>query len=308
MTKTATSTTKPTLSIIGAGKLGKTLARLWSEQGFFTLTQIMTRQRQSAEAAVNFVGAGQARWQIETLQKSDVYLIATPDQDILASTQSLADAGLLSADSIVFHCSGALSSQALVPAEASGTSTASVHPVHSFAQPKHSLQQFSGSTCTYEGSSRALKLLLPAFTALGANMLSVNRNNKALYHAGSVFACNYLVSLIEVSLNCFEAAGINKSDAAKLLEPLMSGTLSNVLNGQSDKVLKSQYLTGPIARGEHDIVAKQLASLEQQLPQHSTLYKELGKVAVKVAQNQNSASSEQLEAITRLFNTTAPGP
>ena len=307
MTKTATSITKPTLSIIGAGKLGKTLARLWSEQGFFTLTQIMTRRRQSAEAAVNFVGAGQARWEIETLQKSDVYLIATPDQDILASTQSLADAGLLSADSIVFHCSGALSSQALAPAEAMGASTASVHPVHSFAQPKQSLQQFSGSTCTYEGSSRALKLLIPAFSALGTTMLSVNRDNKTLYHAGSVFACNYLVSLIEVSLNCFEAAGINKSDAAKLLEPLMSGTLSNVLNAQSDEALESQYLTGPIARGEQDIVAKQLASLEQQLPQHSSLYKELGKVAVKVAQDQNSASHEQLEAITRLFNTTAPG-
>ena len=307
MTKTATSITKPTLSIIGAGKLGKTLARLWSEQGFFTLTQIMTRHRPSAEAAVNFVGAGQAHWQIETLKVSDVYLIATPDQDIRTSAQSLADAGLLSANSIVFHCSGALSSQALAPAEAFAASTASVHPLHSFAQPKQSLLQFSGSTCTYEGSSRALEQLLPAFAAVGASLLSVNRDNKALYHAGSVFACNYLVSLIEVSLNCFEAAGINKTDAAKLLEPLMSGTLNNVLSAQSENALNSQYLTGPIARGEHDIVATQLASLEQHLPQHSALYKELGKVAVKIAEHQNSARGVQLEAITRLFNTPSSG-
>ena len=307
MTKTATSITKPTLTIIGAGKLGKTLACLWAEQGFFHPTQIMTRHQHSAEAAVEFVGAGQAHWRFETLQPTDVYLIATPDQDIQTSIKRLIEAGLLSGNSIVFHCSGALSSQALAPAETLGANTASVHPVHSFAVPKQSLQHFTGSTCTYEGSPGALKQLLPAFEALGATLLPVERDNKALYHAGSVFACNYLVSLIEVSLNCFEAAGINKGDAAKMLEPLMSGTLSNVLNAQSDAVSTPQYLTGPIARGESEIVATQLASLEKKLPQHSALYKELGKVAINVARAQNSASNEQLEAIVRLFNTTPPG-
>ena len=307
MTKTATSITKPTLSIIGAGKLGKTLARLWAEQGFFTPIQIMTHHQISAEAAAKFVGVGQAHWQFETLKASDVYLISTPDQDIQNSTERLIEAGLLSVKSTVFHCSGALSSQVLAAAEALGASVASVHPLHSFASPEQSLHDFAGSTCTHEGSAKALEQLLPAFSALGAVLLPVERDNKALYHAGSVFACNYLVSLIEVSLNCFEAAGINRGDAAKLLEPLMSGTLNNVLHAQSDDASNQQYLTGPIARGERDIVATQLANLEKHLPQHSALYKELGKVAINVAQTQNCASNEQLEAISRLFNTTPSG-
>ncbi len=320
MTKTVTSTTKTSpdashsqdrlatasLSIIGAGKLGKTLGRLWHQSQCFQINQVVNRSLESAEQACNFIGAGEALSADgkTPLTSADVWLIATPDSDIEASLEALirscARPETLKG-SIIFHCSGALSSNILKQAQALGAHTASVHPVHSFADPTRSLQQFAGSTCTYEGDSEALNSLLPAFQELGAQCLAVDAQQKSLYHAGSVFACNYLVPIIEASLECFEKSGISKADAATLLAPLMNSTLNNVLDAQQNSS-PNHYLTGPIARGDSQTVTDHLASIKQSLPEYELLYKELGKIAINTASKQNSASPEALSELRQILN------
>jgi len=327
MTKTAISTTSssstqanrlapPSLNLIGAGKLGQTLARLWSDNGYFHIAQVMTQHRDTAQTACEFIGSGQAVWQAEDLLPADVYLIATPDLTIETALTQLLELDVLTAPksesttqtpAIVFHCSGALSSNLLEKAANVGLATASIHPIHSFASPANSLSQFKGSTCTYEGHEKALSVLLPAFASLGATLLPVQGENKSLYHAGSVIACNYLVALIEASLECFAAAGINRHDAAALLEPLMTNTMSNVLGDHRGASSSGPCLTGPIARGESAIVAEQVIELDKHLPQYAPLYRELGKVAVSIARAQNSASSEALEKIQQLLQSPPSG-
>ena len=284
MTKTVTSTTKTSpnashsqdrlatasLSIIGAGKLGKTLGRLWHQSKYFQIKQVVNRSRESAVQACDFIGAG-APPRVDSkasLKAADVWLIATPDSDIEASLEVLirsCESPETLKGSVIFHCSGALSSKVLKRAQAHGAYIASVHPVHSFADPTRSLQQFAGSTCTYEGDTEALNTLRPAFQELGAQCLAVDAEQKSLYHAGSVFACNYLVPIIEASLECFEKSGISKAEAATLLAPLMSGTLNNVLDAQHNNA-PNNYLTGPIARGDSQTVNNHLASIKQSLP------------------------------------------
>ena len=77
--------------------------------------------------------------------------------------------------------------------------------------------------------------------------------NKLLYHAGSVFASNYLVSLMETAMQTYQAAGIPADMAKAMAEPLARQSLDNVF-----KLGSVAALTGPIARGDMVTVEKQV--------------------------------------------------
>ena len=49
----------PRLNIIGAGKVGKTLAKLWHDQKIFTVRGILNQNLTSARNACRFIGAGE---------------------------------------------------------------------------------------------------------------------------------------------------------------------------------------------------------------------------------------------------------
>ena len=48
------------LNIIGCGRVGRTLARLWHEGGVFTIGDISDRTADKSRAAVAFIGGGRA--------------------------------------------------------------------------------------------------------------------------------------------------------------------------------------------------------------------------------------------------------
>ena len=70
---------------------------------------------------------------------------------------------------------------------------------------------------------------------------------RTLYHAGAVFASNYVVTLQRAASLLFESAGA----PPEALEPLMRRTIENGFE-----------LTGPIARGDLETVERHLAALQ----------------------------------------------
>ncbi|WP_439136389.1 Rossmann-like and DUF2520 domain-containing protein [Pseudomaricurvus sp.] len=311
-----------TLNLIGAGKLGQTLARLWQQQGIFQVQQVLTRSNTSAQHACAFINEqaedanrpsnpnrvtpAQAVTSYSELRTADIWLLATPDGEIAeVATELHRHNGLISEHSVLFHCSGTLNSDLLVEGQNSHSSTskanvASVHPIHSFASPAESLTNFAGSYCGYEGGAAALNVLLPAFTAIGAQLFKLDGEQKTLYHAASVMACNYLVGLMDASLECFDAAGVDRTQAQQLLLPITQQTLSNVLNGSPQSAL-----TGPISRGDLATVEDHLDKLEPLSKPLTDIYRALGRQTVKVAEQQDPAADTQsLELIKSLLNST----
>ena len=53
------STAAPTLNLIGAGRVGGTLAQLWAAQGVFRLQAVLSRSAQAAHGLVGSLGQGQ---------------------------------------------------------------------------------------------------------------------------------------------------------------------------------------------------------------------------------------------------------
>ncbi|MEO6351525.1 MAG: Rossmann-like and DUF2520 domain-containing protein [Burkholderiaceae bacterium] len=270
---------KPSLNIVGCGRVGRVLGRLFAQQDVFLVQDVLTRSSASAEDAVAFVGCGRACVDLAQLRVADVTLLGVPDDRISATCAALAAQGLLNADSIVFHCSGALSSDALSAASACGAAAASLHPVRSFADAEAVAQQFAGTFCGIEGDARALQLLQPALLAIGARPVPLDAGAKTLYHAASVFACNYLTTIIDTALRAYSAAGIAPELASQMAQPLITETLANIF-----RLGPEQALTGPIARGDLATVAKQQAAVAAWDSAAGTLYAALADATKQLAQ------------------------
>lgn len=281
-----------TINIIGCGKVGKTLAYLWNQQATLQIGGVLNSTLESTKNAVTFIQSGNAIKQLTELPPADIFMLGCGDNHIEHCCNHLVDSGVLQAGNIIFHCSGALSSELLRKAHDIGALIASVHPVKSFAEPALSIDSFVGTFCGVEGDSNALAVLKPIFEQIGAQTFALEASSKTLYHTASVIACNYMVALQEVSLHSFEQAGVDRTLALKILEPIVKGTADNIF-----QLGTTHALTGPIARGDHTIVARQVDALEAWNKNYAILYRQLGLVASELSHQQGHASAENLEII-----------
>ena len=285
-----------TLNIIGCGRVGSTLARLWTQDGAFTIQDMLDRRLEQSQAAVAFIGQGRAVDAVRQMRGAEAWMLTPPDDQIAASCTVLAASGRLAAGNIVFHCSGALPSRDLAPAAARGAVVASVHPLKSFADPASAAQTFSGTYCAAEGDAAALAVLRPAFERIGGSVSEIDPGFKTVYHAASVIVCNYLTALLETGLRCYEKSGFERETALRMMEPLVRETLDNAF-----RLGTVQALTGPIARGDHAVVAHHLEALGAWEPRIATIYRQLGAVAVELARAQGKADADALAAIERML-------
>lgn len=264
----------PTLNIVGGGHLGRALGRLFATSSAFTVQDVATRSPASAGAAVAFIGAGRAVERIGAMRPAQAVMLAVGDDEIEAACDALS----ISAGMLVFHCSGARSSQALARAREQGALVASVHPVRSFADAARVAADFTGTWCGIEGDEAALALLAAPLAAIGARTVVIDAARKTVYHAASVFASNYLVTVLDAALRAYVAAGIPADVARELARPLATETLENVLRlGARDA------LSGPIARGDMATVARQQAALDGWDAPTGELYRALAAATVTLA-------------------------
>lgn len=285
-----------TLNIVGAGRAGRTLAALWQQHGVFVVEGICNRTPQSTRDAMVFIGGGRERAAVRLMPPAEVWMLATPDGAIAQVAADVAASGALRTGDVVFHCSGALPSSDIRAVLAAGISIASVHPLKSFAQPADAMRNFAGTYCAAEGEAAALAVLKPAFEAIGAQVIEIHPQFKTLYHAASVMVCNYLVALMEAGFQGYEKAGLPRATAGAMIEPLVRETVDNVF-----KLGTVQALTGPIARGDHAVVARQLTALREFDPRIVEIYRALGVMALSLSREQHSASDKALAELEHLL-------
>ncbi len=276
-----------TLSIIGCGKTGRTLARLWAENETVVIGDILNTSVESGARAVAFIGAGRVAGNYADLRPADIILIAAPDDRIPACCAALMQTNCVSANSVVFHCSGALSSSVLQPAQARGAGIASIHPIRSFALPEKVVQDFAGTYCGVEGDARAIDELHQLFNAIGAQFVPIDRERKILYHAAAVFASNYLVTLLDTAVQTYGKAGIPQDVALRMMASLVRETTENVLQSGPE-----QALTGPIARGDVATVVTQYRAIRMWNSSFGKLYRQLGKLTSALAYRRQPPKKE----------------
>jgi len=254
------------LSIVGAGRCGRTLGLLARRAGW-RIGAVTCRTARHAREAAAFIGAGRPS---TTPEGSGLTLIAVPDGEI----EGVARALRMPRGGVAVHTCASLGAEALRPLRPAG----SLHALRSFADPAGAAASFEGTACAVDGDAAAMRLLGRFVRAIGGTPLRVKAGRKALYHAGAVFASNYVVAAMEAALRLFEEAGVRRSEALDALASLAEGTLANVR-----AVGIPAALTGPIERGDVGTVRRQVRAIVERLPRLHGPYAALGGLAIEVA-------------------------
>src|SRR5579863_5189020 len=123
-----------TVSIVGAGRVGRALGRRLHELGW-RVGGVTGRSMARARAAVREIGAGQASsGPTHQILNSRVVLITTPDSAIEGIAKDLAKLGGKEwSGKVVLHTSGALDSSVLQSLADLGAATGSMHPMQTFS-------------------------------------------------------------------------------------------------------------------------------------------------------------------------------
>jgi predicted short-subunit dehydrogenase-like oxidoreductase (DUF2520 family) len=156
----------------------------------------------------------------------------------------------------VAHVSGATPLAALAPHER----RFSVHPLQTFTRSRGPEQLDGAWAAVTAETDEAHAVATWLAETLGLQPFDLDDSARTLYHAGAVFASNYIVTLHRAAALLFEAAGT----PVEGLEPLMLRTIENGFE-----------LTGPISRGDWATVEAHRAAIGAQVPQLLHLYEAL---------------------------------
>jgi predicted short-subunit dehydrogenase-like oxidoreductase (DUF2520 family) len=276
------------LNLIGGGRVGRTLARLWHASRTFQVQDVLTTSSASAAQAVEFIGAGRPVSALAEMRAADLWMLAVPDREIAVAAMQLAqaaqDRGMKPA--LAWHCSGALSSATLAPLRALGWPVASAHCILSFAAPASAVQQFAGTPCGLEGDAPVLQTLQASFTAIGAECFTVAAQDKMLYHAAAVFATNFLPVLQVLANDLWRDSGVPAAMLPRLSADLLRHAVENVMT-----LGPAAALTGPAARGDRALVQAQGEAVAHWDADAGDAYRALSRLALRIARDGGLPSS-----------------
>lgn len=185
----------------------------------------------------------------------DLVLLCVPDTAISDVARCLAPG-----QGWVGHVSGATPLAALEPHER----RFSVHPLQTFDRSGDPAQ-LDGAWAAISGETEeALRVARNLAELLGLRPFELADEDRTLYHAGAVFASNYLVTL--------QRAAVWLGVPAEGVVPLMTRTIENGFD-----------LTGPIARGDWVTVEGHKDAIRDAHPELENLYETLAEATVLLA-------------------------
>jgi len=273
------------VTVVGAGRTGRALGRLIHRAGI-PIGAVTCRTLERAREAVAFIGAGTPASGLPPGRSSGLVLVCVPDGAVADVASSLD----VARGTVVAHVAGALGSEAA--AGARGAEPGSLHPLRSFADPERAAAAFAGTACAVEGTPPAAEALRELVRRIGGVPLQVAPGGKPLYHAGAVFASNYLVAILHAAERLFEAAGIPRDEGRSALGRLAGGTLDNVKASGPEGAL-----TGPVERGDDRTVARHLEALRRARPDLAAPYAALGRMALELAKSRGSLGRDAADRV-----------
>jgi len=286
--------TNRTISIIGAGRVGQTVAKRLRKLGW-RIGAVVTRSRRSAQAAVRVIGAGtpHAALTPEALD-ADVILLSVPD-DVLANvTQNLAKiAGSgpskKSRRKIVLHTSGALDHRVLAPLARRGASTGSMHPMQTFSG--RATPRLEGVIFSIEGAPAARAAAQRIARSLGGTPVIISANDKPAYHASGTIVAGHALSLIESATQTLMKIGFTRARANQALLPLIRQMLDNY-----ESLGPHAAWTGPLSRGDYATISKHAKALRRFPREFQDAYRALALLSMRVLAKNPAVTKSSLKA------------
>lgn len=270
-----------TVSIIGIGRAGGALAIALDRAG----VQIDRLIYRAQPPAVKWLDR-EKLLSIEAVKAvySDVLLIATADQNIRSTADSLVGAAELPA--VALHLSGSLDSSELSGLRSKGVAVGSMHPLVSISDAELGSERFAGAYFCVEGDAVAVTAAIKLVEILGGRHFSIDTRLKPLYHASAVMASGNVTALFDAAITMLSECGLGRDHAHRILFPLLQSTVSNL----ADRSTK-EALTGPFVRGDIEALRRHLNAFEGTIDGDiRAIYLDLAERSVRLGGGENSAA------------------
>ena len=291
---------KPSVSIVGAGRLGTALALALAKAGY-QIQALVSRRLSRARKAATLLGrpvfALSAR-RLDQIPPSNLIIIATPDDDTEGVAQAMADLKIPRLQTVL-HTSGALSAEVLDPIAKSGVSTGSLHPLIAVSESRSGAVELRGAFYCIEGDKLASRIARSIVSDLKGQSFSIESRNKPLYHASAVMASGHVVALFDLAVGLLVRSGLAENRARRVLIPLLQTTVQNLAVAPPGRAL-----TGTFRRGDLATVKRHLAALKGiSEPEVLAIYSLLAKLSLRLAGEQG-LDPEARKAIEKLLDKT----
>jgi predicted short-subunit dehydrogenase-like oxidoreductase (DUF2520 family) len=274
---------KATVTLVGAGNLAHALGPALRAAGY-RIAAIAARRsassRRRASALAKRLSAKLVPLE-EAGPASDIIWLCHTD-DALAGTARLLSRQPGWKGKIVFHSSGALTSDVLAPLRRAGARVASLHPMMTFVPgTTPAMEQVPFAV---EGDRQAVLAARKIVQALGGEIFSIGKKSKTLYHALGSFSSPMIVVILATAERIGQAAGLSTEQVRKLVRPILRQTFRNYAEGGP-----AAAFSGPIKRGDLSTIRRHLRELKR-VPAAEEIYRALVKSALidLPAQRKNS--------------------
>jgi predicted short-subunit dehydrogenase-like oxidoreductase (DUF2520 family) len=286
--------------IAGAGAAGTSVGRALRLAGR-PLGLVACRSLERAVQRCQHLGGGSPTTLDQLAGDPDgprcLLLVAVPDRAIEPTATALAQRPWPEA-SLALHLSGSVSVEALAPLRDAGFSVGSMHPLKSFVDEQAATDApLRDIACALEGDALALAEAQALAAAVGARPFVLQPGGRAAWHAGAAHACNHLVALVDQALDLLERAGLDRDAGRAALLPLLSGTVEN-LRGHTP----GQALTGPVVRGDADVVTRHLGAMSGASPDVEAAYRALARRALDLARTERDLDETLAARIEAALN------
>ncbi|HEX4101884.1 MAG TPA: DUF2520 domain-containing protein [Pseudonocardiaceae bacterium] len=247
------------VGVVSAGRVGSVLGAAISGAGH-VVVGVSAVSRASLRRAANLLPDAPVLAPDEVVRRSDLVLLAVPDDVLPGLVSGLTTTGAFRAGQMVVHTSGARGVDVLAPATRLGVLPLALHPAMTFTGRPEDVARLAaacvGVTVADEtGWSVGEALVLE----MGAEPVRVPPQARPLYHAALTHGANHLATLVRDAVDALEQAGV--VPAERLLGPLLEAALDNTLR-HGDRAL-----TGPVTRGDVDTVRLHLRVLADSAPE-----------------------------------------
>jgi len=220
----------PDFALVGPGRLGTRIARRLVEAGYpCRVLRGHHRPPRHLENMVPGCTVFDTPGQPRTWPRVALVLVTVPDREIPRAARSLAAQGL------------------------------GRHPLQSFPSGEDPVE-LRDVWCALEGDEPAVEAGGKLCTALGMRPWRIAPGAKARYHAAASLAANLSHVLVVAAGRILAETGIPAVPPASALGPLMATTLHAALEAED-----LQHLTGPMARGDLETMARHFEVLPSEL-------------------------------------------
>jgi predicted short-subunit dehydrogenase-like oxidoreductase (DUF2520 family) len=276
------------IGIIGAGKVGTSLAAVLKRKGFHIIG-VSDTAKASLKTAERYLGKDvlYTHNNMDVVSAADTIAITTQDrviQDVAAEINAKAER---LDKKLIFHTSGADPSSVLMPLNEKGAFLGSLHPLQTFPDIDSAIGVLQDTCIFVEGDKDAVPLLRHLGDHIGARVYVIAGKDKVLYHLAAVFVCNLLSALMHAGKGLMDKINI---DFEPFL-PIIEATIKNIENKGP-----LAALTGPVVRGDVKTVKAHLASIED-MELHKRVYKALSEVAVQMATERKTIDEKTIETL-----------